>query len=422
MLPRRGRFGRSASHGFTASERGYVNFMKVWPSLLSLAFLLSACQLPAATGSPDVRRSPSVRPAALKPPATVTTAATAQGAVTAASKKLLVSAIHNALGATRASRLSSTLNETSGVIGNNGGNIVSDNGLGLISNNGGGIVSDNGLGYAVLQDGRLVSYTSETNDLVYFFTYTREGMSAKNGTMKIYEKKGYKSLPEAEREQALLDHFVWDDVSLDIGYKGAGTLAIAFPMRKVTSKRLPFVDGMTTRRIVRLNGLSENDLTTIGWQYDFALDIALLGGEKDKAQFTASAGEKDLIESPTSDGGIQSLPVRLDVTGKNATGTYTGSSEYAKHHATFIHTTTEGGAVTRIDFYNPPEGKNRMEVECVDAKLKVLAELDADNGGTGEVLSLAEPTPKRVATLKYDAEGLATITFEDGSELKARLF
>jgi hypothetical protein len=397
--------------------------MKVWHSFLSLAFLLSACQLPAVTGSPDVRRSPAVRPAATKSPGTATTPLTAKGAVTAANKTLLVSAIHNALGATRASRLSSTLNETSGVIGNNGGNIISDNGLGLISDNGLGLISDNGLGYAVLQEGRLVSYTSETNDLVYFFSYTQAGTSAKNGTMKIYEKQGYKTLPEAEREQALLDHFVWDDVSLEMGYKGvSGTLAIAFPMRKVTSKRLPFVEGMTTRRIVKLNGLSMTNLATIGWEYSFALDIALLGGEKDTAQFTASAGEKDLIESPTSDGGVQSLPVRLDVTGKNATGTYTGNAEYAKHHATFVHTTTKGGAVTRVDFFNPPEGKNRMEVECVDAKLKVIAELDAENGGTGEVLSLAEATPKQVATLKSDAEGLATISFEDGSELKARLF
>lgn len=391
--------------------------MKVWPCLLSLAFLVSACQLSAVTGAPEARRSPSVRPAALQSSAPTLGAlspAAAEGAVTAAHKTLLVAAIHNALGATRASRVSSTLNDASGVIGNNGSSLISDNGLGLIS--------DNGLGYAVQQaDARLVDYTSETNDLVYSFRYLQSGISAKDGVMKIYDKALYHSLGEAGREQALLDHFVWDDVALELGFKGAGTLAIAFPMRKVSSKRLPFAGSMTTRRICRIMGTTASDLDTIGWQYDFDLDISLLAGEKDSASFKAVAGEKDIVSVPTSDGAVQTLPVRLDVTGKNATGTYTGTAEYAQHRANFIHTTTDG-AETKIGFFNPPDGKNRLEVECVDARLKVLAEFEADKGGSGKVLSLAEGESEQVATLKYDVEGVATITFEDGTELKARLF
>ncbi|MNT99166.1 hypothetical protein D3C72_2419490 [compost metagenome] len=76
-----------------------------------------------------------------------------------------------------------------------------------------------------------------------------------------------------------------------------------------------------------------------------------------------------------------------------------------------------------IAFHSPPEGLNRVEVESVEAGLKVVTDYDpAEPGGKGRVLSTASDKAEEVAKLTYDAEGLATITFLDGSTIQARLF
>ncbi|MFN3432158.1 MAG: hypothetical protein ACK46X_19690, partial [Candidatus Sericytochromatia bacterium] len=221
-----------------------------------------------------------------------------------------------------------------------------------------------------------------------------------------------------DRERALLDHFVWDDIGLQLGYGGSPLhVAITFPMSKVSSKRLNFADKMTTRRIVKLESLTNTAMTDVGWEYEFDLAIALLGGDQDTASFKAVAGEQDLIQVGTSRGSSQTLPARLTVTGKNEGGTYAGTADSLKHRADITHTATDG-LQTRVGFYSPPGGTSQLEVESLTTGFTLTTELRGDAGGEGELLAKGE----KVGTLRYDAEGIATITFQDGSTVQARLF
>jgi hypothetical protein len=397
--------------------------MKAMPVVLMTAMFLGACQLAGPTGTSGTKRAtttaatPTKKPAS---PAPTKVETVGNGALSKANKDSLVRSLQNALAATRASRVSATLNEASGIIANDGAGVLSDNGLGVISNNGSGVISNNGAGYRLLAKGD-VDFTSETADLVYHFQYKNFSAPApRNGSMKIYEKAGYKSTVPGDREKALLDHFEWPDMGMTLGHGGVPLhAAISFPMTKVSSKRLPFTDKMLTRRVLRLKNLTSTkseDRTDIGWEYEFDLAVAFLGGDKDTASFTAIAGENDLMTVPTSRGSDQSLPKRLVVTGKNASGTYAGEADCVTHRVEVTHTDADGHK-TRTVVLSPPGKPTHLEVESLAAGFTIQAEL-TPAGGEGELLTAGT----KAGTLRYDAEGVATITFKDGTTTKAQLF
>jgi hypothetical protein len=399
--------------------------MKAMPVVLMTAMFLGACQLAGPTATSGNKRTtttatPTKKPASPAPVKVEALDAVGNGALSKANKDSLVRSLHNALAATRASRVSATLNEASGIIANDGAGVLSDNGLGVISNNGAGVISNNGAGYRLLAKGD-VDFTSETADLVYHFQYKNFSAPApRNGSMKIYEKAGYKSTVPGDREKALLDHFEWPDMGMTLGHGGVPLhAAISFPMTKVSSKRLPFTDKMLTRRVLRLKNLTSTkseDRTDIGWEYEFDLAVAFLGGDKDTASFTAIAGENDLMTVPTSRGSEQSLPKRLVVTDKNATGTYAGEADCVTHRVEVTHTDADGHK-TRTVVLSPPGKPTHLEVESLAAGFTIQAEL-TPAGGEGELLTAGT----KVGSLRYDAEGVATITFKDGTTAKAQLF
>ncbi|MNS79611.1 hypothetical protein D3C72_1132710 [compost metagenome] len=392
--------------------------MRAMPVVLMTALFLGACQLAGPTATTGAKRTavtptPSKKPATPAPVKAEALGSVGNGALSKANKDSLVSALRNALAATRASRVSATLNEASGIIANDGAGVLSDNGLGVISNN--------GAGYRLLAKGD-VDFTSETADLVYHFQYKNFSAPApRNGSMRIYEKVGYHSTVPGDREKALLDHFEWPDMGMTLGHGGVPLhAAISFPMTKVSSKRLPFTDKMLTRRVLRLKNLTSTkseDRTDIGWEYEFDLAVAFLGGEKDTASFTAIAGENDLMTVPTSRGSDQSLPKRLAVTGKNANGTYAGEADCVKHTVAITHTNTDGHK-TRTLVLSPPGKPTHLEVESLATGFTIKAELTPAGGGEGELLTAGA----KVGTLRYDADGVATITFKDGTTAKAQLF
>ncbi|MFN3432157.1 MAG: hypothetical protein ACK46X_19685 [Candidatus Sericytochromatia bacterium] len=398
--------------------------MRLVSVVLLSALCLSACQLAGPAGTSGAKRAsatPSPKKPATPAPAKVEALeAVGNGALSKANKDSLVRSLHNALAATRASRVSATLNEASGIIANDGAGVLSDNGLGVISNNGAGVVSNGAAGFRLLAKGD-VDFTSETTDLVYHFQYKNFSAPApRNGSMRIYEKAGFKSSVPGDREKALLDHYEWPDMGMTLGHGGEPLhAAISFPMTKVSSRRLPFADKMLTRRVLRLKSLTSTkaeDRTDIGWEYEFDLAVAFLGGETDTASFKAIAGEKDLMMLPTSRGTEQSLPARLVVTGKNATGTYAGEADCVKHRADITHTATDG-LKTRAVLVTAPGEPSRLEVESLTTGFTIKAALTPE-GGEGELLAKGE----KVGTLRHDAQGVATITFKDGTSVKAQLF
>lgn len=404
---------------FRPSKRGYVKFMQARLSLVTLALLLSACQLQAAPGTSDGANS--LRPTGVAAKKAASPMPAAKARVSQANKDALVRAIHNALGATRVSKVSLALNETSGIIANNGSSILSDNGLGLISDNGLGLGGTTAKAYRTLAAAVTGDYDVETDDLIYRF----HDATSKQGEIKVYEKDAFKAATtDADREKALLDHFRWDDIGFALDAMGPPVIAtVTFPMRKVFSKRIPFADRLTTKEKVKVVDLQAQRWTTLGWEYDIDIASKLADGGTDTSSFKAVAGEADLDWFVLPNGQKQTIPKRLAVTGTNSVGSYTGTVDYPSHQFDLTHTATTGGARTLVHYLSPPKGTNQLTITCEEAKLQVKVAIDKDQTqGTGQVLDVSGATPQVLAPLTYDGSGLATISFPDGTTAKAQLF
>lgn len=388
--------------------------------LVTLALLLSACQLQPLPGTSDGANSR--RPTTTAAKKAASPAPGPQALVSQANKDALVRAIHNALGATRVSKVSLALNETSGIIANNGSSILSDNGLGLISDNGLGLGGTTAKAYHTLQAATVTGdYDVETDELLYRF----HDATSKQGEIKIYEKDAFKAATtDAEREKALLDHFRWDDIVFNLEAMGPPIIAtVSFPMRKVFSKRIPFADTFTTKERVRVIDLQQQRWTTLGWEYDIDIASKLADGGTDTSRFKAVAGEDDLDWFVLPNGQKQTIPKKLAVTGTNSTGSYTGTVDYTSHQFDLTHTATAGGARTLVHYLSPPKGTNALTITCEEAKLQVKVTIDKDQTqGSGQVLDVSGAAPQVLAPLTYDVNGLATISFPDGTTAKAQLF
>jgi hypothetical protein len=85
--------------------------------------------------------------------------------------------------------------------------------------------------------------------------------------------------------------------------------------------------------------------------------------------------------------------------------------------------TTKDGAKTQILYVSPPKGQNELTITCEEAKLKLTATVEKGHPtGSGQVLDLSGAQPQAIAPLTYDENGVATITFPDGTKAQAQLF
>ncbi|MDB5099645.1 MAG: hypothetical protein JWM80_4066, partial [Cyanobacteria bacterium RYN_339] len=406
---------------------GYNN--QVMRGLVSVclgACLLAACSQAARVAAPVTTKSKAVSPKAEEtatPTPRPSAVATTVPALDASRRSSLLDALTNAAAASRAARISSTMGDISGVLSNNA--------AGLIANNAGNLISDHGTGYALLATatptpGPTVEpfkpehFTTETASLVYQI----DTDSPSTGGFKSYDKQGFKAGKLAE---ALVDDFSFTDVKNLQAYKGhADQLAVEHHLRRNSSKRLPFGDTLISREIFRLalNAAGDGvDTTTIGWEIEFSLAVALAGGEADSASFEAVAGETDLTVLPRSDGATLVLPTVLALTGKNARGTYVGTlhNKDGALDVQVTHTATAGGT-TELTIATRVDGATRQVVGVPAAHLRLTADIDAHQGGMGLLEDTTGATPFKLGDVAWDVDGIATITFADGGTLKARLF
>ncbi|MNU06782.1 hypothetical protein D3C72_2521020 [compost metagenome] len=62
-------------------------------------------------------------------------------------------------------------------------------------------------------------------------------------------------------------------------------------------------------------------------------------------------------------------------------------------------------------------------MESLTTGFIIKTELNPNGAGEGELLAaIGRAKPEKVGTVRYDADGVATITFKDGTTTKARLF
>lgn len=417
-----------------------------------LTTLLAAC---ASGTSPKVASRVTVASsgplaATAKPTAPAAQGTTRPGAALDASRQAaLVAAIENTVAASRASKVGFTMssvsgvlsNNTAGLLANNAGNLLSDGGGSLIANNGGGLtgktkyrVMDAATGDASATD--VVDtrfderhFTSETSNLVYVVDVN----TARTGGFKAYQKDLYHSLPADQLSTALVDDFVWDDVEGVTPFNGDDTLlAMDYHLKKVSSKRLPFVDRLVSRDVLRIvpnSGGVETD--QVGMQLEFSLDVNLAGGAQDHASFKSVAEEQDLDKLPGSDGDTLVIPVRLTMTGQNAHGTYTGTIENKdtgtlqtqdkavqirlQHHAA-------DGTVTEVAIETSLAGEGQETLDLAASHLSLALTYDAQGLGKGTLNDTASGTPAKLGDVSWDASGLGTITLADGTRFQAQLF
>jgi hypothetical protein len=321
--------------------------------------------------------------------------------------------------ASRAARVSTTMSDISGVLSNNAAS--------LIANNAGNLVSDHGASFRLMaatptpgpnqEAFEPIHFVSETDTLVYKVDSDEET----KGGFKSYDKAGYHA---GKLDEALVDDFGWDDVKNFPNWGGdQASVAVEHHLVKHSSKRLPFGDRFVSREIFRLRPNATMDgvqTDTVGWEIEFGLDVALLGGALDHATFKAVAGENDLTVVPASDGTTLVLPTNTTLTGSNARGAYTGRIE-TKGGALNVQIThaTADGAKTEITIATTQAGATHEVVGIPGAHLILTADVDQ---GRGTLTDDQGEHPLKLGDVKWDAGGLATITLADGSTLQARLF
>lgn len=325
----------------------------------------------------------------------------------ASRRRGLIAALHNGVAASRAAAITRTLGEAT--------RLISDKGGGIISNNGGTIISNNGGSYRVAQAPEV--FKVETDVLVYVIRVETE----QTGEFKTYDRGRYEALGEAEREQALLDHFTWDHVAILTGQgENKDLVAVAYTLHRVSSKRIPFAETLVSKELYRVEQQESGFAgASVGWEIEFSMDVPLLGEARDRASFKAVAGEKDLKVVTADNGYTVTLPMTLALTGTNTTGAYVGRIEHDAEVATRVTHTATAGAKTHVALQYLATGGVVQDVESVEAGLRVVARIVPGEAGVGEVL---DAKGERAGEVRWDAEGIATITFEDGAVERARLF
>jgi hypothetical protein len=352
-----------------------------------------ATPAPVATPTPTPRKSdaaPTPTPSAVR------------RALSGAQRTALVTALDDMIAGGRASLLAGSVSQSSR----------------LISNNGGSILSDNGLGYRTLA---ATTRVSETEAIVYVVTTVDD----KNGIFKAYDKAGYKALPEAQREQALLDHFTWSDMAVALTSAGPpAKVDVTYNMNVVSSKRLPFTKDQVIKArepyvVDTVGGVPAPRM--VGWEIEFSMEVTGLSGTKDQARFKGVAAEADLEYVTTPEGLRQGFPKRLALSGSNNTGTYEGQTAGATSLTTTLEHASGAGMRTRLTVEPKGTGGTRRTIELPAEKLRVVLDIDADNKGSGELVDITGG-PVRLGTIAWTTEGVGTVSLEGGESFQLRVF
>lgn len=369
-----------------------------------MALLVAGCALPSPFGGRAVTTKISAQTA--KPTAST---------LAKSKRDALVAALNNLVAAGRASQVTSAVRQASSIISNAGGSII--------SNAGGGILSDNGLGYRTLADAPRVI---ETDELVYEITMAPDDSK---GEFRTYDKALYKTLPAADRPQALVDHFTIDSVKAGMASAGPPVLAEAtYHLTMVSSKRLPFAknQGLTAKEIYEVTFVGDGTKETlVGWEIAFEMDVSLLDGKTDHASFKAVAGKEDLAFFTDAAGDTLGIPKQLTLTGSNSQGGYQGRMTGADYPVTEMdHETTDTRVLSRLSLQTKSDGTTVRTTELPAEKLRVATTQAADGTGTGQLFDLAGAQPRPIGNLTWTPDGLATITLTEGDKasFKARLF
>lgn len=387
--------------------RGYVSAVAL--------LLIAGCALKApgtsgvTTESEGVIKSPKGTPMPLLKPSSGPVSDVAN-VLPQAKRDALVSALHNLVAANRAARVTTAVRETSGIISNNSGGIISDNGLGLIS--------DNGLGYHLLAAETSVT---ETADLVYVVTVFDE----KHGEFKTYDKTAYKAATtDAAKDAAMLDYFKWDDLTIvPTGTLPTLTVDVQYHLKKVSAKRLSFLDTILQHEIHEMTFTSPTAKPTDKvkrLELEFDTVVTLLDGKTDSAHFKCSAGEADIVFNKSSDGGDQYFPTRFDVTGSHPNGTFSGEMLGTDYPVTSVEHLEKGtNKKTKLKVELKKGGGITRTIDVPDQQLRVVLNADATGQGTGNLYDMTTTTPKEIATITWDTDGLGVISME-GTRLGER--
>jgi hypothetical protein len=382
--------------------------MRRWSASAIALLWIAGCTLKAPGGSvvaptsegvitgPKVSAAPILKASAPAAPPL-------SDALPRARRDALVSALHNLVAANRAARVTTAVRETSGIISNNSGGIVSDNGLGLIGNNGGS--------YRVLAAETSVT---ETADLVYVVNVLDE----KHGEFKTYDKAAYKAATtDADKEKALLDHFKWDDLTVvPTGAPPTLTVDVQYHLKKVSAKRLTFLDTILQHEIHEVTFTSPTDKPTDKikrLELEFDTVVTLLDGQTDSAHFKCTAGEADIVFNHSSDGGDQYFPTRFDVTGSHPNGTFSGEMKGTDYPLTTVEHLEKGtNKKTRLTVEVKKGGALTRTIEIPDQQLRVALDSDATGQGAGKLYDTTTTTPREIGTITWDTDGLGVVDME----------
>jgi hypothetical protein len=263
-------------------------------------------------------------------------------------------------------------------------------------------------------------FSAETSGLVYVVVIP----TPITGGFKSFDRATYASLPDDQKNTSLVDDFSWDNVVTQHPFNGDELkIGLEYHLKKNFSKRLPFSDRMISREILAIVP-SATSLTTksVGWEIEFNLDVALVGGDRDHASFKAIAGENDLVEIQQSNGGTLTSPTHLKLTGKNDRGNYTGTIEgHDKIDISVTHTTA-AGIETVLVVHTLLDGTSSESITVPSLNLAVAIDVDAKGGGKGHLDDTKGAKPVKIGDITWDTAGVATIVLPDGSSFKATLF
>ena len=328
-----------------------------------------------------------------------------------------VNALQDAAPAGRAATMTAVIAEAAGVISNNGAGLVGERGNGVISGGGAGLIGRRKWHLAGVLD--KVPFTVETEDLVYYI----HGTTDTEGEFKTYTRDAYKAATDdAAREKALVDHFTWADLQVELDDKAQPPrVNTTFHITRVTSKRSPFAEHIVAKMITSLLPADAGLQTrAAGWDITFDIPTALADATEDVAHFRAVAGEKDIQAFTTPDGATFSIPTNLALTGSNARGAYSGHIDNgAKAIAIQMVHDAKDGSHTEIEQTMRRDGSLHYGVKSQASRLVLEVDRMAEAAATGKIKALAGAD---LGTIAIDPSGLGDISFTDGSHAKARVF
>lgn len=337
-----------------------------------------------------------------------------------ARQSAFITSLHDALPVNIASGGMGTLSQAGSLVSNNGGNLISNNGGGLISDKGLGLIGGTGGAWRLLQAplSLLPDYTQVRQDVV--LRQKADGMLS--AVISLYDPKTWDPAPGADNEGALIDRFRMKVV--DFQFPSPEEMTFDLDLKVVTSQRIPFVDELLLRQAVKKTPTGAAETTRM--EYRLGFDVKLADGTVDRAKLVYVAEAKDLAPDGNASGsiGVSFEPRRMDVTGTNGHGTYTGEAAFPPGGAilgSFIHTRPDG--TTSSGEYNlRPDGSSTHTATSDQGKLTLVIERTADGEASVEVRDLEATTPAARPEAVTVEGGVATFDFGEGTKPRARIY